>query len=100
MFEGIEITWYGYVIAGFCLGAYIHSHRTRHIIHWLIIKVLRGFIWMLQRADYYYKEPKTRKSKPASVPPVFADKKDGIEVGDEELKKWLAKNPELSVVER
>ena len=99
MFEGIEITWYGYVIAGFCFGAYMHSHRIRHWLHLLAIGVLRGFIWMLHKTDHYYRESRIEKSKPDKVLSIRGGRKDGIEVGDDELKKWL-ENPEVSVAEK
>lgn len=95
-----DIQWWHYIIAGFCLGLYIHNHRTRHWLHWLAIKALRGFIWILQRTDYYYKEPKMPRGKQAKQPPAYGEKKDGVEVEPDELDKWLKKNPEISVSER
>jgi len=61
IFDNIDIAWWHYIIAGFCLGTYLHSHLIRHWLHWLVIRVLRGFIWMLQRTDHelaeYLKNP-------------------------------------------
>ncbi len=96
MLNHIEITWYGYVIAGFCIGVYIHSHRIRHYLHWLAIKVLQGFIWLLQRTDLCYKKPKAVKPepKPAQIIPIKNTRQDGIEVGEDELKELLEKNPD------
>lgn len=92
MFEGIEITWYGYIIAGFFVGAYLHSGRFHHFIHWLIIKTLHGFVWFLARTDPLYKKPKTNKP----IPPEFTGKNEP-QLLPEELATLLKANPDLSV---
>jgi len=96
IFDNIDIAWWHYIIAGFCLGCYIHSHLIRHCLHWLVIRVLRGFIWMLQRTDHHYKAPRLEKSKPDKALPTRDYSTAGIEVGEGELAEYL-KNPEISV---
>ena len=91
---------------GFGAGVYIHCHLVRHWLHLLAIGILRGFIWLLQRTDHYYKEPKTKepkfiKAKPdKTTPPIIrAGRPTGIEVGLDELAEYL-NNPEVSVAKR
>ncbi len=103
MHEGIKITWYGYIAIGFGAGVYLHCHLIRHWLHLLAIAILRGFIWMLQRTDIYHKEPRDKpivsKPKTSQTIPIKGERKDGIEISEGELERWLD-NPEVSVVER
>jgi hypothetical protein len=101
MFEGIKITWYGYVIAGFLIGTYLHFSYARHAIHWLIIQILRAFIWLLHKTDPLYQEPKKITPKPDKVtaPPSRDYSKNGVEITDAELTKYL-QNPDISVAKR
>ena len=98
-FDNIDIAWWHYIIAGFCLGAYIHSHHIRHWLHWLIIGVLRISIWMLRRTDRHYKAPRIENPKPDKALPTKDYGKSGIEVGEGELATYL-ENPEISVAKR
>ncbi len=96
IFYDIDILWYHYIIAGFLVGAYLHSNYFHHAIHWSIIKILQGFVWLLVKTDPLYQKPK--KVKPASIMPPH--KKTDLEVGEDELKQWLSNNPDLSVESR
>jgi hypothetical protein len=98
MFENIKILWYGWMAIGFGVGVYLHCAIVRHATHWLIIKLLQGFIWLLQRTDDYYQAPKVAKSKSATTTKDYS--KQGLEVEPAELEKWLSKNPELSIQNR
>ena len=89
--------WYGYMILGFTAGAYLHSKTIRHWINWLIIKCLRWAIWLVARIDYQ-KQPEV-KSKPASHD-NYRPPKDGINIDEQELNKWLKNNPDLKITER
>lgn len=95
MFEGIKITWYGWMTLGSGIGVYIHCHLVRHWLHLLATKVLRGFIWMLQKTDSYYQEPEVKTPKQKYIPST-----KGYRMSAEELEEWLEKNPELSVTKR
>lgn len=99
IFDNIDIAWWHYIIAGFCLGSYIHSYLIRHCLHWLVIKVLRGFIWMLQRTDHHYKAPKVEKPKPNKPLSARTYSTSDVEVGEGELAEFL-KNPDVSVAKR
>jgi hypothetical protein len=101
MLEGIKITWYGWMLIGFGVGVYLHFSYARHAIHWLIIQVLRGVIWLLHKTDPLYREPKKITPKPdkAVAPPARDYSKNGVEVSDAELAQYL-KNPAVSVAKR
>jgi len=101
IFDNIDIAWWHYIIAGFCLGIYIHNYHIRHCLHWLIIGVLRIFIWMLRKSDRHYKAPKVERTKPPAgkVSPVRDYGTSGVEVDEGELAEYL-KNPEISVAKR
>ena len=87
-----DMAWYAYLIIGFCIGVYIHCHHIRHWLHTLVIKILRGIIWLLQRGDPLYK-------KPENIPPpvIKSKRRDKNEVSPEDLQQWLEDNPDLSV---
>jgi hypothetical protein len=101
MFDHIQITWYGYMIAGFLIGTYLHFSYARHALHWTIIKLLQVCIWMLHHTDPLYREPKRITPKPdkAVAPPARDYSKNGVEVSDAELAKYL-QNPAVSVAKR
>ncbi len=101
MFEGIKIMWYGWMLIGFGAGVYLHFSYARHALHWLIIKFLQVCIWLLHRTDPLYREPKkiTPKSDKVVAPPARDYSKNGLEVSDAELAKYL-QNPEVSVAKR
>lgn len=103
IFDNIDIAWWHYIIAGFCLGAYMHSHLIRHCLHWLIIRMLRCFIWMLQRTDHHYKAPRPEKPRADKALPANTTGRNyntaGVEVGEGELAEYL-ENPEISVAKR
>jgi len=95
IFDSIEIAWYGYVIAGFLVGAYLHSSHFHHFIHWLIIKALHGFVWFFARTDPLYQKPEINKP----IPPEFTGKNEP-QLLPEELKTLLKANPDLSITRR
>ena len=102
MFEGIKITWYGWMAIGFLTGVYLHFSYARHAIHWLLIQVLRGVIWLLHKTDPLYREPKRITPKPdktTTISPIKDYKKQGLEVTPDELMEYL-KNPDISVIKR
>lgn len=101
MFEGIKLFWWTWVLIGFFIGIYFHLSYARHALHWLIIQILRGFIWMLHHTDPLYREPKKITPKPDKVvaPPARDYGKNGVEVSDAELVKYL-ENPEVSIKRR
>ncbi len=109
-----ELAWYGWVIIGACIGLYLHNHRTRHIVHWLLIKLLRSFIWIFHKTDPLYDEldnfdyhdiepepepPKVKKIKPAKSKRAKGVIPNSVEATEQELKDWT-RNPEVSVVEK
>lgn len=89
-----DVVWYAWVIAGFIIGAYLHSAHTRHAIHWTIIKVLQGFIWFLHRSDPFYEEPKTM-TKPDKITPIIT-KKQSPNDPEKQLADLLS-NPDISI---
>jgi len=101
MFDNIKILWYGWMAIGFGIGIYLHFSYARHALHWLIIQILRAFIWLLHHTDPLYREPKKITPKPdkAVAPPTRDYSKNGVEVSDTELAKYL-QNPEVSVAKR
>ena len=111
IFNNIDILWYHYVIAGFCFGLYMHSYRFHHAIHWMFVKVLSGFIFLLQKTDPLYQEPEKVKTKPPvkqvvtsvedkeDMPrqPSFSGNKDKPRLTPDDLEILLRRNSNLSV---
>ncbi len=95
MLDYLKVTWYGWMIAGFCVGVYLHCNLIRHWLHLLAIGILRSLIWIFKKTDLYYKEPNQEFSEPVKM-----RGRDGIPVAKDDLTKWLRKNPDLSVSER
>lgn len=89
-----DLEWYAYALTGFCLGIYIHSHHVRHWIHLLIISILRGFIWIFQRTDPRYKEP---RPIPQIKQPIQSKRQSGHSISHDELIQMLKDNPDLSI---
>jgi len=94
MFDNIKILWYGWVAIGFAAGVYLHFSYARHAIHWLIIQILRGFIWMLHRTDPLYREPKTM-IKPDKTTPTIT-RKPSPDNSEKQLADLLS-NPDISI---
>jgi hypothetical protein len=98
-----RLFWWTWVLIGFGAGAYAHSAFIRHYLNYVIIKSLTGIIWLLKKVDRYQVEAKPQKpvkAKTAKAKSPVNITQDGIEVNDDELRKWLDKNPEISVTKR
>ena len=93
----MSMTWYEYIIVGFGIVVYIHCPTIRHIIHWLVIKLLQGIIWLLKKTDLKWREPKVSKGE---LPVANVKGTSELAVTDKELSKLLKRNPDLSISER
>lgn len=93
-----EIAWWMWLTIGGAFGLYVNNGLTRHVCHWLLIRVLRGWIWLLQRTDSYWHE--APREKPARTQAHVKAASGAVEATNDELKEWLAKNPALKVVEK
>lgn len=90
-----NLEWYYYLITGFSIGMYLHCDTVRHWIHWLVIKLLSSFIWIMQRTDSKYKPKKLRNITIPDTKPSLPKK--GVEMELDELQTILKNNPDISV---
>ena len=101
IFYIFELQWWHYILAGFLVGAYLHSKHIHHAVHWLIVIVLQGIVWLLIKTDPLYRIMDKPKAKEESDPNPVTKSPDGsFEVDEKELNKWLKGNKDLSVEKR
>lgn len=91
IFDKIGLPWYSFAIVGFALGAYLHNGLIRHAVNWLVIKVLRGFIWSLQVSD-------PKRQKPENNRPISLTKSNKTaRLTPEQLEDLLRNNPDITI---
>jgi hypothetical protein len=83
------------MIIGASVGLYLHCGIIRHLLHWIIVNILRGIIWTLHKTDNYYRpEPKPTPNKYAPLARSY--KNQGIPTSEEALAK-LFNNPDITI---
>lgn len=97
-----SIPWWAWVSAGFAAGAYLHSPRIRHIIHYTVIIILRGLTWLLRRTDSLDRETANGTTVPVVTPPPTFNNGKGSKpsLADGELEALFSKNPDLALANR
>jgi len=100
------MTWQIELGIGLFFGIYVSSVKVRHVANTLITISLKSILWLFQKMEATFGKGKVEEGiEVVEIRQVLGlavsdNGKPKVQVSDDDIKRWLADNPDLTVSQR